>query len=309
LRAPVAWLLALAALVLSGCKPDESSKVTAIIGAVLIDGNGGPPITDSVVVIAGSRIRSAGLRANVPIPAGSNKINGAGKFLVPGLIDVYVKQQGGEGVTTARVIADEIVASDSDAGRRRVTELRAKGASYVLLGPVTPPVAEAVLEEARSVNLPVTVRISTLAQAKALVPAGAFTFLGMIADTEEIDQSFVSKFRTLKLVFAPALAQSSSPTVMRNTRRLSSSGVAIAVGSGGDTHREIELLSEAGLSPAEILISATRSGAEAIGRSGEIGTVEPGRQADLLLLSANPLEDGRNLRKIDRVMRGGEWIE
>src|SRR5256886_10702018 len=58
---------------LAGCKLNEETKVKAIIGAVLIDGNGGPPITDSVVVISGSRIRAAGLRANVPIPAGSDK--------------------------------------------------------------------------------------------------------------------------------------------------------------------------------------------------------------------------------------------
>src|SRR5260370_42223234 len=72
--------------VFAGCKANEESKVKAIIGAVLIDGNGGPPITDSVVVISGSRIRSAGRRANVPIPAEGHKINGPGKVSTPGLI-------------------------------------------------------------------------------------------------------------------------------------------------------------------------------------------------------------------------------
>src|SRR5579864_4326623 len=77
-------------IVLAGCKANDESKVKAIIGAVLIDGNGGPPITDSVVVVSGSRIRSAGSRVNVPIPAEADKINGSGKFLTPGLIDVHV---------------------------------------------------------------------------------------------------------------------------------------------------------------------------------------------------------------------------
>src|SRR5579863_1249992 len=75
---------------LVGCTANEDSHVKAIIGAVLIDGNGGPPITDSVVVVSGSRIRSAGLRANVPIPQEADKINGSGKFIVPGLIDLHV---------------------------------------------------------------------------------------------------------------------------------------------------------------------------------------------------------------------------
>src|SRR5215469_11284689 len=77
-------------VVLAGCKANEESKVKAIIGAVLIDGNGGPPITDSVVVVSGSRIQLVGSRVNVPIPAEADKINGSGKFLTPGLIDAHV---------------------------------------------------------------------------------------------------------------------------------------------------------------------------------------------------------------------------
>ena len=77
---------------LTGCKNtrNDESHVKAIIGAVLIDGNGGPPITDSVVVVAGGRIRSAGVRANVPIPQEADKIDGTGKFITPGLIDLHV---------------------------------------------------------------------------------------------------------------------------------------------------------------------------------------------------------------------------
>src|SRR5215470_17701140 len=102
------YLLSLCLIpILAGCKANEESKIKAIIGAVLIDGNGGPPITDSVVVVSGSRIRSAGVRANVPIPAGSDKINGAGKFLTPGLVDLYATAGGDawlySGVTAERM--------------------------------------------------------------------------------------------------------------------------------------------------------------------------------------------------------------
>src|SRR5947199_2059654 len=107
MRVVLACLVLALTLGVIGCKLNEETKVKAIIGAVRIDGNGGPPITDSVVVISGSRIRSAGLRANVAIPAEADKINGTGKFLVPGLIDTYVKSEAGlasSGVTTARVM-------------------------------------------------------------------------------------------------------------------------------------------------------------------------------------------------------------
>jgi Amidohydrolase family len=53
--------------------------------------------------------------------------------------------------------------------------------------------------------------------------------------------------------------------------------------------RELELLREAGFHPLEVIRSATLSGAEALGRAGEIGSVEPGKLADLILVRANPL--------------------
>jgi imidazolonepropionase-like amidohydrolase len=66
---------------------------------------------------------------------------------------------------------------------------------------------------------------------------------------------------------------------------------------------------EAGLSPADVLVAATRNGASALHDLDQAGTIEPGKRADLLLLSANPAEDIRNLRKIDRSMRDGLWVE
>jgi imidazolonepropionase-like amidohydrolase len=105
---------------------------------------------------------------------------------------------------------------------------------------------------------------------------------------------------------------------MRNTRKLAAGGVLIGVGSDGGstldfpglmTHREIELLVAAGLSPMDAIVAATRNGALALRKGDEIGTVEPGRLADFMLVSANPLEDVRNLRKIDRLMLNGEWVE
>src|SRR5258708_8758998 len=80
------------------------------MGAFRIVGNGGPPTTGSVVVISGSRIRAPGLRANVPIPAGSDKINGSGKFLTPGLIDLHVHlgTRGGPGFQASEYTRERI---------------------------------------------------------------------------------------------------------------------------------------------------------------------------------------------------------
>jgi len=77
-------------------------------------------------------------------------------------------------------------------------------------------------------------------------------------------------------------------------------------------HHEMEMLVELGLTPMQALQSATSWGAAIVyGRSGrqpEIGTIREGGLADLLILSANPLDDIRNTRKIDRIMKGGQFV-
>jgi imidazolonepropionase-like amidohydrolase len=61
--------------------------VIALTGATLIDGNGGPPISDAVVVVTDDKITAVGARGKVSIPPGATQIDEAGKYLLPGLID------------------------------------------------------------------------------------------------------------------------------------------------------------------------------------------------------------------------------
>lgn len=67
-----------------------ADPVTAIVGATLIDGTGGAPVKDAVIVIDGRKIAAVGPRGRVVIPAGAREINGAGKFVIPGLMDANV---------------------------------------------------------------------------------------------------------------------------------------------------------------------------------------------------------------------------
>jgi len=78
---------------------------------------------------------------------------------------------------------------------------------------------------------------------------------------------------------------------------------------GLDLHREMELLVEAGLSPLQALQAATRNPAQAIGKEAELGTLEPGKLADVLVLSSNPLEDIRNTRSVETVLKAGQIQE
>jgi imidazolonepropionase-like amidohydrolase len=73
-------------------------------------------------------------------------------------------------------------------------------------------------------------------------------------------------------------------------------------------HRELEYLVEAGLTPFQALQSGTAKPAEFFGATAHFGTVREGREADLLLLDANPLEEIDNTRRIHGVMLRGRWL-
>jgi imidazolonepropionase-like amidohydrolase len=79
----------------------------------------------------------------------------------------------------------------------------------------------------------------------------------------------------------------------------------MAVFHGLGVHRELELLVRAGLTPGEALSAATAVAASKVGASARLGTVEVGKEADLLLLGDDPLVDIRNTRSIDLVVKRG----
>ena len=90
---------------------------------------------------------------------------------------------------------------------------------------------------------------------------------------------------------------------LRIVKALHDAGVPIVAGTdegipGHSVHREIELYVEAGLTPMEALQAATIVSARAMKMDGELGTIEAGKRADLVVLNANPLESIRNIRSV-----------
>jgi hypothetical protein len=78
---------------------------------------------------------------------------------------------------------------------------------------------------------------------------------------------------------------------------------------GAGLLRELELLVQAGLTPMRAIQAATGRAAEVMRKSAEIGTIRPGRYADLVLLDADPLADIRNLRKIHAIYLAGQQVD
>ena len=77
---------------------------------------------------------------------------------------------------------------------------------------------------------------------------------------------------------------------------------------GFSTHRELESLVAAGLTPYQALETGTRNVARYFGTERETGTIERGKRADMVLLEADPLVDIRNTTKRAGVMVRGRWL-
>ena len=102
-------------------------------------------------------------------------------------------------------------------------------------------------------------------------------------------------------------------------RRMHEAGVVITLGSdsgagniayGWGTHHELEaLVEDGGLTPVQALASGGATAAAELTDAPDFGTVAEGMAADLVLLTADPLADIRNTRRIDRVMQAGVWLE
>jgi imidazolonepropionase-like amidohydrolase len=106
--------------------------------------------------------------------------------------------------------------------------------------------------------------------------------------------------------------------VLAATRIFHDAGVRILAGSdpwnphllpGFSLHDELELLVAVGMSPLQALRAATLNPAEFLGVGDSLGTIVPGKLADLVLLDANPLLDIRNTRRIHAVVANGRHLD
>ncbi|MCP5190257.1 MAG: amidohydrolase family protein [Pseudomonadales bacterium] len=100
-------------------------------------------------------------------------------------------------------------------------------------------------------------------------------------------------------------------------RELDMQGIKLLVGSdagtlymppGPSTHREMALMTQAGLSAITVLQAATINAAETLGKGSQYGSVEVGKIADLVVVAENPLDDLQALRQPQAVIKAGQWI-
>jgi imidazolonepropionase-like amidohydrolase len=98
-----------------------------------------------------------------------------------------------------------------------------------------------------------------------------------------------------------------------NLRKINDAGGVLVAGTDQTTgpalHRELELLAGAGIPPLEIIRIATLNGAIFLGKERELGSIEEGKIADLVLLGADPVQDINNARQIVEVIKGGKLVD
>jgi imidazolonepropionase-like amidohydrolase len=157
-----------------------------------------------------------------------------------------------------------------------------------------------------------------------IVPtAVAYSSVGLVLDDEALfDEPETAAFTT---PFLKWWAFRQPPTVRPgydrftrfthlSARKLFDGGVTISAGTDAPVlpwalHRELEELVSAGIPPAAVLTAATKTAAEILGASEEIGTIEEGKWADMVLLNSDPTEEIRNTRDIWMVVKGGVEVD
>jgi len=388
-------------------------KSIAIVGATIIDGNGGQPVLNGVVLIKGNTIENVGAAGAITIPKDAEIIDGKGLSVLPGFIDAHFHYDEMKnlpsiflqhGVTSLRdpgewidsynpervsgkknprlflcgphldmfppaYPEDAYVVRDSIEAVNAVLQNIKDGASAIKVYFRLPPnMIRFICNTAHSKGIPVMAHLE-ITEAMEAIEAGLdgvehITSFGLSLQTKRAGEKYrqlvlsdnnarkqgrydawksidvngkmsdsLCNFLVHKGTFvSPTLGafeyqpgKDSTDTVKLTgfnnmkaiTGKMKKAGVRIVVGShsnipyaefGWAFQREMELLVESGLSPAEVIVAATMENARYFRIADRLGSIEKGKIADLISIKGNPLENISYARNISRVMLNGRWV-
>jgi imidazolonepropionase-like amidohydrolase len=210
---------------------------------------------------------------------------------------------------------------------------------------VLPSQYEAVIDEAHKNGLRVTAHIFNEIDGKRLIRAGIDAFAHSVRD-KDIDDEMLSLYKSkpnlvvnpnlpdrgikqdeswLKASLAPAdytkleeantdrpRQQAAYGIQARNLAKINAAGVKIVLGTDGNRawapHEEAADMVAAGMTPMQVIIAGTKNAAEFL-KMSDTGTLEVGKNADFMVLDANPVDDITNTRKISQVILRGAAVD
>ncbi|MSO97492.1 MAG: hypothetical protein EXR11_04625 [Rhodospirillaceae bacterium] len=214
----------------------------------------------------------------------------------------YLHQHG---VRTTAHIANETMARDAIAAGID-TLAHAPG-----VGVITQDFAKMVAEKKIPIQTTLSVfdEISQMDQGVGFLKTPEYA---ATVDAGEIPAREKSRERYTKLGW-PAWFTTILPYAKRNLKMIHDAGGILALGSDRTFApaglRELELVVDAGISPLDTIRIATLNAAIFLAREKDLGSVEVGKLADLVLLSADPTADIKNVRRVEMVMKGGKIID
>jgi imidazolonepropionase-like amidohydrolase len=190
-------------------------------------------------------------------------------------------------------------------------------------------VLEALADETHRQGLTLMVHTGSPEETMGALKAGADSIEHGIlpgAASTEFSDDIVNMMLENGTFFVPTLAtawaykdtdQDIITVVKKITGQLHAAGVMIAAGTDSGTpgvvigkslHKELELMVEAGLSPMEAILTGTRNAAANLGIGNELGTIEKGKLADMIVVSGNPLDAIGKTSDIQLVIKDGEIV-
>ena len=198
---------------------------------------------------------------------------------------------------------------------------------------MTPEEMKAIIDTAHSFGRKVAAHSHAAEGTKAALAAGVDT----IDHGSFLDDEAVALFKTKNAWLVPTMiapvaalaqaragqlppatipkAEAAGAAMLASHKRAIAAGVKIAFGTDtgvskhGENAREFALMVGAGMTPAAAIRAATIDAAEALGRKDQIGSLEPGKAADIIAVAGDPLSDVTRLESVDFVMRGGATVK
>ena len=227
---------------------------------------------------------------------------------------------------------------DEDTARREVRRLAEKGVDAIkaaveagqgtgmpdVMPRLSVNVLRAIIDEAHKHKLRATVHTHREQDVIDAIEAGADGVEHGLWGSTLRDNRLADLLLKRNVTYTPTLwafsldkDSKSSEIARQNLRALSDKGIRISVGTdtlcsmprpGLNTIQEMEFMAESGLTPEKIIRAATRNAAEHLGLLDRLGTVEPGKLADLILVAGDPLKDISALHQVQMVIKAGQVV-